>query len=127
MAPLNTESIEGLESKPFDFVIVGGGTAGLVVANRLTEDPSVSVIVLEAGTNRLDDPRVMVPGLGVAAFEDADFDWNFRSIAQVSCPVNQLEKVLSIVANPWRWSVGTTQRSQTPSKQRSHARRFLSY
>ncbi|CAL5866049.1 uncharacterized protein PFLUO_LOCUS256 [Penicillium psychrofluorescens] len=82
MAPLNTESIEGLESKPFDFVIVGGGTAGLVVANRLTEDPSVSVIVLEAGTNRLDDPRVMVPGLGVAAFEDADFDWNFRSIAQ---------------------------------------------
>ena len=92
MAPLNTESIEGLESKPFDFVIVGGGTAGLVVANRLTEDPSVSVIVLEAGTNRLNDPRIMIPGLGVTTFEDADFDWNFRSIAQVRCPINQLKK-----------------------------------
>lgn len=86
---MDTESIEGLENKPFDLMIVGGGTAGLVVANRLTEDPSVSVIVLEAGTNRLNDPRIMVPGLAVTTFEDTDFDWNFRSTAQVRCPINQ--------------------------------------
>jgi choline dehydrogenase len=36
--------------RTFDYVIVGGGTAGLTVANRLTEDPSVSVAVIEAGT-----------------------------------------------------------------------------
>ncbi|KAJ5624016.1 CAZyme family AA3 [Penicillium lagena] len=82
MAPWDTESVEGLCDKPFDFVIVGGGTAGLVVANRLTEDPKVSVIVLEAGTNRLNDSRTMVPGLAMAMLEDADFDWNFQSIAQ---------------------------------------------
>ena len=35
-----------------DYVIIGGGTAGLVLASRLTEDPTIRVIVLEAGENR---------------------------------------------------------------------------
>ncbi|KAJ6123998.1 CAZyme family AA3 [Penicillium samsonianum] len=85
MTSFNTESSEGLENASYDFVIVGGGTAGLVVANRLTENPNIRVLVLEAGTNRLNDPRITVPGLGPATFEDEDFDWNFRS-----CPQEQL-------------------------------------
>lgn len=41
-------------STTYDYVIIGGGTAGLVVAARLTEDPRIAVAVLEAGENRLD-------------------------------------------------------------------------
>lgn len=46
-------SIHDATSRTFDFVIVGGGTAGLVVATRLTENPAVNVLVLEAGMERL--------------------------------------------------------------------------
>lgn len=43
-----------MESQTFDYVIIGGGTAGLVLAARLSEDPGVHVAVLEAGEKRLD-------------------------------------------------------------------------
>jgi choline dehydrogenase len=49
-------------SKSYDYVIIGGGTAGLTLAARLTEDPNVSVGVIEAGQNRLADPNILVPG-----------------------------------------------------------------
>ena len=67
----------------YDYVIVGGGTSGLVLANRLTEDPNVHVLVLEAGANKNKDPKIMIPGLGTTTYNDPEYDWSFRSIPQV--------------------------------------------
>lgn len=41
-----------------NYLVAGGGTAGLVIANRLSEDPSVTVAVIEPGPNVRDDPSV---------------------------------------------------------------------
>ena len=56
-------NVDDLVSQKYDFVVVGGGTAGLCVAVRLTEDPNITVAVLEAGEDRMNDKAVSTPGL----------------------------------------------------------------
>ena len=83
MANLLVNISEFLEDS-FDFLIVGGGTAGLVLAARLSEDPSIRVGVIEAGVSRLGDPNVDFP-TGVGKMLDSpDYDWKYRSVPQVS-------------------------------------------
>ena len=65
-----------------DYVIVGGGTSGLVLASRLSENPSVSVIVLEAGENHLDDPRMNIPAFWTSLI-GTELDWQFKTLSQV--------------------------------------------
>ncbi|WP_395297715.1 GMC family oxidoreductase [Kitasatospora hibisci] len=43
----------------FDYVVVGGGTAGSVIASRLTEDPEVRVALIEGGPSDVDRPEVL--------------------------------------------------------------------
>lgn len=81
MASIDTSSVEGL-SLQYDFVIVGGGTAGLVVASRLTEDEHCRVLVLEAGANRLNDPRINIQGLAASTYFDPDYDWCITTAPQ---------------------------------------------
>ncbi|RJG46272.1 GMC family oxidoreductase N-terminal domain-containing protein [Mesorhizobium sp. DCY119] len=52
----------------FDYIVVGGGVAGCVVANRLTEDPNVTVAVLEFGTSGNDKRHIVRTPLGMVTF-----------------------------------------------------------
>ncbi len=54
----------------FDYVIVGAGSAGSIVANRLTEDPKVTVAVLEAGGYDR-SPYIRIPAGFMKTFYDA--------------------------------------------------------
>jgi choline dehydrogenase-like flavoprotein len=85
---LNTESLcndaASFLSSSFDYLIIGGGTAGLVLAARLTENPNVQVGVLEAGKLRLGDPNVESMGGIGAMLNNTDYDWAFKSVPQVS-------------------------------------------
>lgn len=66
----------------FDYLIAGGGTAGLALAARLTEDPEIVVGVIEAGLDRTDDPNVLTPGFTPIMWDNPDYDWIFETVPQ---------------------------------------------
>ncbi|KAJ6529535.1 GMC oxidoreductase [Mycena vulgaris] len=69
-------------SRSYDYLIVGGGLAGLTLANRLTEDSHRQVLVLEVGEAHLNDPLVDVPGFLGATLGNASYDWLFTTVPQ---------------------------------------------
>ncbi|KAI4722227.1 choline dehydrogenase [Aureobasidium sp. EXF-10727] len=71
-----------LNSFEYDYVIVGGGTAGCVLANRLSAIPSISVALVEAGPTVFNDSRVYVPNPAGPAW-GTELDWNYTTIPQV--------------------------------------------
>lgn len=71
-----------VSNKSFDFVVVGGGTAGLALAARLSEDSSVNVAVIEAGEREFDDPKISVPAQFGATIGDSKYDWGFSTSKQ---------------------------------------------
>ncbi|KAI0818292.1 glucose-methanol-choline oxidoreductase-like protein [Xylaria sp. FL0064] len=70
-----------MTSDSYDFIIIGGGTAGLVLARRLTENVGVEVLVLEAGKDMTADPRVTTPAL-FPTLLGSEADWNTVTEAQ---------------------------------------------
>ncbi|XP_006463860.1 hypothetical protein AGABI2DRAFT_120653 [Agaricus bisporus var. bisporus H97] len=66
----------------FDYVIIGGGTAGLVVAARLTELKDISVCVLEAGGDITSTSDASVPGDVKNLWFNKETDWSFLSVPQ---------------------------------------------
>ncbi|KAI0319838.1 alcohol oxidase [Amylostereum chailletii] len=86
----NILSPSAFAATSFDFVIVGGGTSGLVLARRLTESSQVTVGVIEAGDYRPNDPLILTPNgadlvmntTDVTTIGNPGYDWMFRSVPQ---------------------------------------------
>lgn len=73
---------KGANCTHFDYVIVGGGNAGLVVASRLSEDPRVTVAVIEAGDFQRNNPNVTNTTV-VALGKNTQLDWQYEVVPQV--------------------------------------------
>ncbi|GMH76622.1 hypothetical protein TrRE_jg5559, partial [Triparma retinervis] len=63
-----------VSSQSYDYIICGGGLAGCALAERLSQDPSKSVLVLEAGTGEYRDKFIRIPA-GILRLFKSKFDW----------------------------------------------------
>ncbi|KIY00846.1 uncharacterized protein Z520_03512 [Fonsecaea multimorphosa CBS 102226] len=75
-------TVEEFARQDYDYLICGGGTAGLAIAARLTENPDVTVGVIEAGKSRLGDPLVDIPALFIQMLGNKEYDWGWETIPQ---------------------------------------------
>ena len=70
------------EDQSFDYIIVGAGSAGCVLANRLSADAATRVCLVEAGGGSDRDIRVRVPAGILSLYGDPTFDYGFASVPQ---------------------------------------------
>ena len=61
----------------YDYIVCGGGSAGCVVASRLSEDPNTSVLLLEAGISDLDYPASAIPNK-CGSLQRTKVDWDYK-------------------------------------------------
>ncbi|EAU87019.2 aryl-alcohol oxidase [Coprinopsis cinerea okayama7 len=74
------DSITKFPKTDYDFIVVGGGQAGCVVANRLTENPRFNVLVIEAGPSHEGVLDAQVPGF-VFNLSNTTYEYNYTSVA----------------------------------------------
>ena len=70
--------LEVKANKIYDYIIVGAGSAGCVLANRLSEDGNHSVLVLEAGPMDR-NPLIHIPAAVFKVFKNPKLNWNFMT------------------------------------------------
>jgi choline dehydrogenase-like flavoprotein len=75
------QHVDGLPRTTYDFIVVGGGLAGAVVANRLTENPNFNVLLVEAGPTNFGVLATEVPFLWFE-LTNTIYDWNYTTTVQ---------------------------------------------
>ncbi|KAG8418833.1 hypothetical protein J3459_011961 [Metarhizium acridum] len=76
----------------FDFIVVGGGTAGNIVATRLAENPNARILVVEAGIgNSIDNEDIRTPGLAME-IRGSQYDWAYKTTMVKRDDYERIEK-----------------------------------
>ena len=71
----------------YDYIVIGAGSAGCVVANRLTEDPETTVLLIEAG-NPATKPEIQVPVSWIGLL-GTEVDWAYFHRTRTVSPWTQ--------------------------------------
>jgi len=61
-----------------DYIVVGAGSSGAALVHRLSLDPSIRILLLEAGVSGEDDPAVLTPGRWVSLM-GSSYDWSYTT------------------------------------------------
>lgn len=75
--------INAVAATSFDYIIVGAGTCGSLVANRLSEDPSISVAVIDPGWDTRGNEAVEDPNQWLSLSNTSlGLNWGYKSVPQ---------------------------------------------
>ncbi|KAM0257944.1 hypothetical protein ACHAQJ_004102 [Trichoderma viride] len=77
-------------SQEYDYIVVGAGTCGLLLANRLSQDPNVTVAIIDPGADERNNSNVVNP-LAWLALAGTSVYWNYSSTPQTSLGGRVLE------------------------------------
>lgn len=80
--------LEASRATSYDYIIVGGGTSGLLLATLLSANPNTTIAVLEAGLDGRTDPRITIPE-NAGGIVGSEYDWNLTSVAQANLYQNK--------------------------------------